>query len=312
MPSPSILVNGSIAYDRIFSFPGKFVDHLLPDKLHQLSLSFLVTKMQKGYGGTAGNIAYSLTLLGLYAELAGRVGSDFDEYAKHWRSYKIGQKLLEKDTKRATATATMITDQSDNQISAFYPGALAQPLKKKAVPKDVVLAIVAAGNPKDMLSLPKQFRQQGIPYIFDPGQQIPALSAANLKAAIRGSHALVGNDYEIALIAKKLGVKEKGLFQFTSMIITTLGSRGSRIALPEWSCEVKAAKAKKVIDPTGAGDAYRAGLCYGILKEWPLEKVARFASVVAVHAVEHYGTQEHHFTLSSLKKRFQLNYREAL
>lgn len=312
MPKPNIVINGSIAYDRIFSFPGNFVDHLLPEKLHQLSVSFLVNELQKGFGGTAGNIAYSLRLLGLTPLVYGRVGNDFHEYSTHWKKLGIPQKHLETDPKHATAMATMITDRSDNQISAFYPGALFSPLKSYAMPKNVAVAIVAAGNVKDMLNLPRQCRTQKVPFLFDPGQQIPALSAAQIRSALKGSLALIANDYEIALIAKKLGVNEKKLLTYTPMIVTTLGSHGSKVSLPDWSCIVKAAKAKKVVDPTGAGDAYRAGFIYGILRSWPLEKVARFASVVAVHAVERFGTQEHSFTLSSLQKRYQLTYREKL
>ncbi|OGY45117.1 MAG: hypothetical protein A2729_05520 [Candidatus Buchananbacteria bacterium RIFCSPHIGHO2_01_FULL_39_14] len=320
-----VLVTGSLAYDRIMDFPGKFSDHILPDKIHQLNLSFLVKDLKESFGGTAGNIAYNLALLGLKPSILTNVGAkDFLPYQKWLKKNKIDLSQIKILPNQQTASAYIITDQVDNQIVGFYPGAMSRPLKadlKSQISNlKSEMAIVSPQNPVDMFKLPEIFQRKKIPYIFDPGQQVSTLSGNQLKQAILGSEVLIGNDYEISLINKKTGWSEKTILQKTKLFVTTLGKNGSIIKYRDplaafggfRMTRIPPAKPKNTSDPTGAGDAYRAGLIYGLLKNWPLPKVGRLAGLVAVYTVEKYGTQTHHFDWLDLKKRYWQNFKENL
>ncbi|MFA5021676.1 MAG: carbohydrate kinase family protein [Patescibacteria group bacterium] len=320
-----ILVTGSVAYDRIMDFPGYFKDQILPDKLHILNVSFLVQDLKESFGGTAGNIAYNLSLLGQRPTILAHVGSkDFILYEAWLKKNKIDLSQIKIIPNQHTASAYIITDQADNQISGFYPGAINTPvtqkLKSQSLNPKADLAIVSPQNPVDMIKLPKLFKQKKIAYIFDPGQQTTSLSGNQLKQAILGSKVLIGNDYEINLISKKTGWQNGDLVKRTQILVTTLGAKGSIIQYRDplaassglRMLRIPSAKPRNTSDPTGAGDAYRAGLIHGLLNNWPLPKVGRLAGLVSVYTVEKYGTQTHKFARKELEKRYWQNFQEKL
>lgn len=309
-----ILVTGSVAYDRIMDFPGFFKDNILPNKIHILNVSFFIKDLKESFGGTAGNIAYNLSLLGIKPTILGNVGAkDFILYESWLKKNKIDLSQIKILPREQTASAYIITDQSDNQITGFYPGAMNKPVTSSRLNLiGVKLAIVSPQNPVDMVKLPEIFKKKKIDYIFDPGQQVASLSGPQLKKSITGSKVLVGNDYEINLISKKTGLKVKDLIKKTEILVITLGSKGSTIYQGDNVYKIKPAKPKNTSDPTGAGDAYRAGLIYGLINDWPLEKIGKLAGLVSVYTVELYGTQTHKFTKQSLARRYRQNFKEQL
>jgi adenosine kinase len=313
-----ILVTGSIAYDRIMNFPGYFKDNILPDKIHILNISFFINNLKESFGGTAGNIAYNLSLLRLRPKILANVGvKDFVLYESWLRKNKIDVSKIRILSGQQTASAYIITDQADNQITGFYPGAMLQPITSKLKTNNSYmlkanLAIISPQNPIDMVKLPKLFKQAKTPYIFDPGQQTTSLSGQQLKQTISGSKVLIGNDYEINLISKKTRLSSNELAKKTKILVTTLGEKGSVIKQGNKVYKIPPAKPKNTSDPTGAGDAYRAGLIYGLLKGWPLPKVGRLAGLVSVYTVEKYGTQTHKFSWAELEKRYRQNFKEEL
>lgn len=303
-----IFVSGSLAYDKIMNFPGYFKDHILPDKIHTLNVSFIVEHLEENFGGTAGNIAYNLALLGEEPIILSSAGNDFENYKAWLEKYgvDVSQVQILKDEK--TAFANILTDQADNQLTAFYPGAMGCDYDSSIV--DGELAIIAPGNIKEMQDLPSRFRDKNIPFIFDPGQQIPILNANDLQNGIKGSKALISNDYELSLIMKKTGWNEKQILNNTEILVSTLGKKGSRIKIKKMSYDIPAAQPKNTSDPTGAGDAYRAGFIKGLIKKWPLDIVGRFAGVVSCYTVEKYGTQTHKFNFQEAMKRYKENFGE--
>lgn len=320
---PQILVSGSVAYDQIMDFAGRFKDNILPEKIHILNVSFFIEQLKESFGGTAGNIAYNLALLGERPTILANVGSDFSSYRRWLQKNKIDISQIKVSKNEKTPVAYIITDQDDNQIAGFYPGAMAksyelrtkdleQKFKVQGSKSNVAIAIVSPQNPVDMIKLPEIFKKKKIPYIFDPGQQITSLNGGQLRGAIPGSKVLIGNDYEINLISKKTGWSNGDLLKKTEILVTTLGEKGSVIKTGKLVYRIPPAKPKNTSDPTGAGDAYRAGLIYGLLRGWPLEKVGRLAGLVAVYTVEKYGTQTHKFTWKSLAKRYRQNFGERL
>ncbi|HVO83984.1 MAG TPA: carbohydrate kinase family protein [Syntrophobacteria bacterium] len=300
-----ILISGSLAYDRIMDFPGKFADHILPEKIHILNVCFLVNGLEEKFGGTAGNIAYSLALLGERPLIVATAGRDFDRYEQRLRQYDLPLAGIRRIEEELTAGAYITTDQADNQITGFNPGAMKHPARFQldGVDPAQTLAIVAPGNLQDMQTYSKAFREVGIPYICDPGQNIPAFSGDQLLAMLTGSAILISNDYELEMIGKKTGLDKAGLLGRTKAIITTFGEKGSVVATAEREAAIPAVRVERVLDPTGAGDAYRAGLIKGLVSGQPLEEAARVGATCASFAVEHHGTQEHRFTESEFWQR---------
>ncbi|MFA5075836.1 MAG: carbohydrate kinase family protein [Patescibacteria group bacterium] len=308
-----ILVSGSLAYDRIMDFPGRFGDHILPNKIHILNVCFVVKGLKESFGGTAGNIAYNLSLLRERSTILSVVGEDFTKYKNWLKSKKIDLSLVKKVRGHLTATAQIITDQDDNQLTAFYGGPVVKnyPTIVRKV-KQPNLAIISPDDKTRMLEYAKIYRRIKVPYIFDPGQVTPLFSAVELKPAVKGSKVLIGNDYEIQLISRRLRVNQKRLAQLTQILVITKGSQGSEIYHQGKKIKIPPAKPQNTCDPTGAGDAYRAGLIKGLLMGWPLAKAGRLAGLVAVYTVEKYGTQTHSFTWSELGKRYRENFKEKL
>ncbi len=308
-----IFVSGSLAYDRIMNFPGAFGDHILPEKIHELNVSFYVETLEESFGGTAGNIAYTLALLEEQPVVIATAGNDFEPYRMWLQSRNVDTSRIRINGTVRTAFATIMTDERDNQIAAFYPGGMKSPYKltDKTFDKESFV-IVAPGNPEDMRMIPEFCRERGIPFMFDPGQQIGVLSGEDLKAGARGAKVCILNDYELAIFMKKTGMNEEDILKETEILVTTFGEKGSRIRTGTSIFEAAPAKPKNVDDPTGAGDAYRAGFTHGLLKGWPLKMVGRFAGLVACYTVEKKGTQTHIFNNVSLRARYRENFTEDL
>lgn len=309
-----ILVSGSIAYDRIMNFPGRFRDHILPEKIHVLSVSFLVNRLQESFGGTAGNIAYSLALLGHRPIVLGAVGQDFAKYQAWCRRQRIDISRVKKVASDFTASAYIITDQDDNQIAGFYGGpARANCTVAASHVTGVVGAIIGPDFKQRMLKYARIYQAKKISYIFDPGQETPQFTADELRRIMPQAKALIGNDYEIELIMKKLSWSLAKLRSAVPILVVTKGAKGSDIYYYKNNhAKIAAVKLKRVVDPTGAGDAYRAGLMHGLLQNWDVPKAARLGSLVAAYAVEAQGTQTHRFTWAQLKQRYRKNFGESL
>jgi len=293
-----IFVSGSLAYDRIMDFPGKFADHILPEKIHILNVCFVVEGLKEKYGGTAGNIAYNLSLLGESPLILASAGKDFEPYDAWLRKHGLslsGVRFIEEEL---TAGAYITTDMGGNQITGFNPGSMKYPSLQQfeGVNPQETLAIVAAGNVEDMAAYSQSYRQHKIPYIFDPGQQISVLSGEQLVEMITGSDLLISNDYELEMIIQATELGKGDLLERTKAIISTFGENGSLLRTQQDEVEIPAATALQVVDPTGAGDAYRAGLIKGLILGKELADAARMGATCASYAVERYGTQEHSFT----------------
>ena len=301
----TIIVSGSLAYDRIMDFPGNFSDHILPQKIHVLNVSFTVNGMVEKLGGTAGNIAYALTLLHEKPMILATVGRDYHRYFEWLEKNHIACDSIRTIEEEFTASAYITTDRADNQITSFHPGAMKYPSAynfDKLNPKES-LAIIAAGNLGDMMNYSLTCKSLGIDYIFDPGQSLPMWQGQDLIQSIEGSKILISNDYELELITSITGLNRKKLLKKTEIVITTLGEMGSRLITPGGEIAIPAAKPKVVADPTGAGDAYRAGLIKGLVQSKSIKQCAIMGSVCASFAVECYGTQEYYFSLAEFKER---------
>ncbi len=311
---PSILISGSVAYDRIMDYRGKFVDSLLPDQLHQINVSFLVDDIKENFGGTAGNIAYNLALLEERSTILATAGKDFLPYKTWMEQHGIdASKIIIKQDK-PTGAAYIMTDQGNNQIAAFHLGAMATPFPplNAIVPQKIKYAIIAPGNIFDMVAFSRFYHERNIPYLFDPGQNIPALSGDDLRTCINGARALIANDYEMRLIEEKTGWNHDDVLSAVNILVTTLGEKGSRIETKKEAFEIPAAQCSVVKDPTGAGDAYRAGFLKGLLHKLPLDQCGKLGSVVAAYTVEQYGTQTHNPTFQEIQERFKTNFGSML
>lgn len=310
----NIFISGSIAYDRIMDFPGRFSDHILPDKIHILNVCFTVNGMVEKFGGTAGNIAYSLNLLEEKPIIIATIGKDYDRYFDWLKKNNIsteGIKIIEEDF---TASAYITTDQADNQITGFNPGAMKYQTEYEIGnpdPKYSVI-IIGPGNLQDMKKYAKMAKDKGIKCICDPGQSLTQWDKESLIEWIKGSYMLITNDYEFELVMRITGIDKKGLLGMTNTIITTLGEKGSHISNSEEDVYISAAKISDIIDPTGAGDAYRAGLIKGLVTGRDIETSAKMGAVAATYAIENYGTQEHYFTYNDFVERYRVNFGELV
>jgi adenosine kinase len=301
----NIIVSGSLAYDRIMDFPGYFSDHILPEKIHVLNVCFQVNGMKEKFGGTAGNIAYALTLLGEKPGISATMGRDYHRYFEWLAKNGISAENVKIIEDEFTASAYITTDQSDNQITGFNPGAMKYSSSlnfDKLNPKET-LVIVSPGNLEDMVNYPHACKARGIDYIFDPGQSLPMLDAKDLIQGIEGCRILISNDYELDLIMSKTGLNREALLRRASILIVTLGELGSQIFTRDGEISISAVKPMRVEDPTGAGDSYRGGFISGFVRGKDVEQCARMGSVCASFAVECYGTQEYRFSPEEFNER---------
>ncbi len=304
----SIYLSGSLAFDRIMTFPGKFSEHILPEKIHILNVSFMIESLEEKRGGTAGNIAYSLALLGEKPIILGCAGKDFGPYSAFLAQIGLSEEGIRRVSGHLTAGAYITTDQANNQITGFNPGAMREPCRYAFPHADPVndLAVISPGNVEDMSTMPTRLRSLGIRYIFDPGQQIPVLTADQMLNAITGAHILVTNDYELAMIMKATARTKAQLLELCPTIITTFSEKGSRVETagsPAAVIEIPAVTPAAVVDPTGAGDAYRAGLVRGLVAGLPVAEAARLGSTCASFCVERAGTQCHDFSRKEFRER---------
>ena len=305
----NIFISGSLAYDRIMNFPESFSDHILPDKIHSLNVCFQVDGVTENYGGTAGNIAYALKLMGRDSTISATIGSDHHKYFEWLDKHSISRAEITIIPEELTAGAYITTDKSNNQITGFNPGAMkySSRLDLDSLNPKETLVLVSPGNLDDMINYPKVCKQKGIGYIFDPGQALPVLQAQDLIEVITGCMLLIVNDYEFNLILDKTGLTKDALLALADATIITLGEGGSELYSRSTKLTIPSFKAARVVDPTGAGDAYRGGLLSGLISGSDLESSAIQGSVCASFAVECNGTQVYSFTPEEFANRMRAN-----
>ncbi len=293
-----ILVSGSLAYDRIMNFSGRFSDHIMPDKIHMINVSFTVNGLKENFGGTAGNIAYSLSLLGEKPRIVATIGYDYHRYFEWFEECGLATDNIRVVDEEATASAYITTDLADNQITGFNPGAMKQQAGfdfSSLNPREC-LAIVAPGNLQDMAEFTETHQKLGIYTIFDPGQSLPAWAGDDLANCIAQSNMLVSNDYELALIKDRTGKSTEELVEMAGTIITTKGEHGTEILTRLGAISIPVIPTPDLVDPTGAGDAFRGGLIKGLVEGAPLERAAMMGTVCSHYAIRKLGTQAHSFT----------------
>ena len=310
----SVVCTGSIAFDYILSFKGRFADHILPDKTHMINLSFLVDNLKKRRGGVAGNYAYNLALLGYPSAVLATAGSDAVEYRAWLEKLGVdcrGLRLLEDEI---SATGFTTTDLDDNQITGYYGGAMNRAGEVGLADTEAKPAAVIVGpnGPAGMKRLVHECREAGIPFVYDPAHQLPHMSKEDLEEGCRGAWILIGNDYELELIRQRTGRDVEQLLDLASMVVTTLGREGSRIESAEGRVEIPPAAARREVDPTGAGDAYRAGLVAALLRGLPPATAGRIASLASAYVVEQGGTIEHRYTIAEFVERYRSAFGVAL
>lgn len=304
-----IVVTGSLAYDYIMHFPGYFQDHILADRVHMLTVSFLVDSMKRLRGGVAGNIAYTLALLGERPLVCGAVGHDFSEYRQWMEGQGVDTSAIATITDEFTASCFINTDLSNNQIVAFYTGAMAHSKALSLLDLQLThddFVIISPTDPDAMVRYADECRSIGVPFLFDPGKQTPRLEGDQILHGLRGAHALVGNDYEFAMMAQKTGQQEQDLIASTPIVVITRGAEGSTIYDNRVGklVHVPTAQVTDVVDPTGAGDAYLAGLVFGMQRGYELEVAGRIAALAAAYVIEQSGCQEHHYTQEEFRQRY--------
>ncbi len=302
-----IIVSGSLAYDRIMNFSDRFSDHILPDKIHNLNVCFQVNGVTENYGGTAGNIAYALKLMGENPIISATIGNDHHKYFEWFAKNGISYDGITVIAEELTAGAYITTDMANNQITGFNPGAMkfSSGLDIEALDPEKTLLLVSPGNLADMVNYPQLCKKTGIEYIFDPGQALPMLQAEDLIEVITDCNLLIVNDYEFNLIQDKTGLTNNELLALAKTTIITLGGAGSLIHGANGTISIPAFKAKQVVDPTGAGDAYRGGLLSGLVNGYDIQTSALRGSACASFAVECNGTQVYSFTALELADRMR-------
>ncbi|MCG6971050.1 MAG: carbohydrate kinase family protein [Gammaproteobacteria bacterium] len=307
------LICGSYAYDTIMVFHDRFKNHILPDKVHMLNVSFLVPDMRREFGGCAGNIAYNLNMLGGDALPMATVGNDFDPYAKWMDECGVSRKHLKVLDNTYTGQAFITTDLDDNQITAFHPGAMSFSHENKVGDANgVSLGIVSPDGRDGMIQHAQQFADAGIPFIFDPGQGMPMFSGEELVSFLEQATWAAFNDYEVQLMQERTGKSQQAMAQMLDALIVTKGGKGSVIYHDNQVIEIPTAQTSSVSDPTGCGDAFRAGLLYGLMNDMDWDTTGRIASLMGAIKIEQPGTQNHGFTKAEFEDRFQGSFGRSL
>jgi adenosine kinase len=307
------LICGSLAYDTIMVFQDQFKNHILPDKVHILNVSFLVPRMRREFGGCAGNIAYNLNLLGGEPIPMATVGQDFGPYRQHFEECGIRLDHVKVIDDLYTAQAFITTDLDDNQITAFHPGAMMRSYENHVKDvADVEFGIVGPDGYEAMLQNSREFAELGIPFIFDPGQAMPLFNGAELRTMIEQATYVTVNDYESSLLQERTGLSEKDIAERVTAYIITRGPRGSEVHSKTGMMTVPAADAIRVVDPTGCGDAYRAGLIFGLMNGYDMATAGRIASLMGALKIEHLGPQNQRFDFARFAEQFRQQFGYAL
>lgn len=307
----NIVVTGSIAYDYLMRFPGRFNESFLKEDLHQISLSFLVEDMTKHWGGVAANISYTMALLGLKPKLMGTVGRDFPDYRKWLESAGVDTSTVRQIDDVFTASFFANTDLDNNQIASFYAGAMSHAKDYSladALDDNPDYVIVSPNDPTAMKNLTEECRQRDIKFIYDPSQQVARLSGEELKYDIQGAYAMFVNAYEAQVICQKTDLTIDDLREMINILVITQGKKGAHIYNGGEFIDVPIFPTEVINDPTGVGDAFRAGMIYGMINSWSFVLSAQVGSLCAAYTVEQVGTQNHHFTLSEFVERFRTFY----
>ncbi len=303
------LICGSMAYDTIMVFHDRFKNHILPEQIHILNVSFLVPDMRREFGGCAGNIAYNLKLLGGEPVIMATVGEDFAPYAERLRMLDIDAGHIRVIPETYTAQAFITTDLDDNQITAFHPGAMnSSHVNRVSEARNIRLGIVAPDGRQGMLEHAAQFEAAGIPFIFDPGQGLPMFTGEELLEFVRQAQYLALNDYEAKLMQERTGTSIEALARQVRALVVTLGPQGSEIHAGGRVYRIPPATATAVVDPTGCGDAYRAGLMFGILRGWDWPTTGRLAGLLGAIKIASRGGQNHAFDFDEVAVRFREQY----
>jgi adenosine kinase len=306
----SVLICGSMAFDHIMVFPDQFKNHILPEKVHMINVSFLVPDMRREFGGCAGNIAYGLNLLdGSLPQIMATVGKDFAPYADWMTKHNISQKHITVLDDAFTGQAFITTDLDDNQITAFHPGAMNESHSNKVSDAEgCKIGIISPDGRDGMLQHAEQFVEANIPFIFDPGQGMPMFDGDDLKKFIEQATWVTVNDYEWEMMQERTGLSAEEIAAQVDALIVTRGGEGSHIYTDDQHHEIPCVKPAAINDPTGCGDAYRAGLLYGLVNELDWKTTGRIASLMGSIKIEQHGTQNHSFTLDEFKEKFKENF----
>jgi len=304
-----IIVTGSIAFDYLMSFPGKFTEHFLPEHFSRVSLSFLVDTMDKRRGGCAPNIAYTLALLGEHPRLMATAGQDFGDYRRWLDAAGVDTSLVREISDKFTASFFCSTDQANNQIASFYTGAMAHAAElsfRTAGQTDLV--IISPNDPAAMTQYAAECRTLGIPYIFDPGQQCARMNGEELTEGIAGAYLVICNDYEMELIREKTQMSEADILKSAKILVITRGEHGSSVYEGSTRADVPAVTPHRIADPTGVGDAYRGGFMKGLAHRTDLTTCARIGSVAATYALEHLGGTSHSYSMQEFRARYEQHF----
>ncbi|MGH9441216.1 MAG: carbohydrate kinase family protein [Thermoanaerobaculia bacterium] len=308
----SVVVTGSVAYDYLMKFPGRFLEHFLPDRLHHISVSFLVDEMRKVRGGCAPNIAYGLALLGEHPRIVASAGCDAADYRDWLAAQGVRVEGLRIFDDLFTASFFVSTDLDQNQIASFYAGAMARASDlslRDGIPGEVAYAIISPNDPAAMARYARECREAGIAFLYDPSQQVARLSGADLLAGMEGAAVLICNDYEWGIVLQKTNLHEEEILSRVKTLIVTHGAEGASFRTGSSSLQVPAARLRgPAVDPTGVGDAFRAGLLKGMLRGDPWDMCGRIASVAAAFCLESVGPQPPRMTEEVFADRFRESY----
>ena len=308
----STFITGSVAYDNIMNFPGHFKDHIMPEKIHVLNLSFLVNTLKRQRGGVAANIAYTMALLGRPPAVFTSVGAnDWADYEAWMARHGIDSRYVHVVPDEFTATCYITTDMDNNQITGFYTGAMAYDKQRSLheVPREELgYVVIGPTEPEPIVKFTRECQEMGVPYIWSPIWQIIRMTPEELREGVLGAKVVVANDYEYELIKDKTGMDQRGILEHAEMVVTTKGKHGSVIMTRDEVAAIPPARPTEVVDPVGAGDAYLGGLVFALESGLDIQRAGRVASLAAVYAVEQYGTQAHSYTRAEFARRYVENF----
>lgn len=306
----NIVLTGSVAYDYLMTFPGNFRDHILPDRLDRISLSFLVDSLIRRRGGIAANIAYTLALLGERPKVMATAGEDFEEFSVWLEEHGVDTSAITVIPGEFTASFFVTTDQANAQIASFFTGAMAyaSQLSFANLIERPDLAVISPNDPQAMVNYARECRQLGIPYVYDPSQQIIRLDADDLRQGIEGCQALFSNDYEVGLIEDKSGLSLEAIREYADFVVITSGENGANLYTDDDEFHIAAVKPQTIIDPTGVGDAFRGGFLKGYMHDLSLERCGQMGSLAATYCLEAESPMSHQFDMETFINRFRQHF----